>query len=87
MGYEVLTLVEQRECVYDALFLKQGDGDTVSTFFLNMSQIIPNEKEILNKKDKVVDISCGPVVNNLPPNARDTGLITGLGRFHMTWSN
>ena len=52
-----------------------------------MSQIIPNEKEILNKKDKVVDISCGPVVNNLPPNARDTGLITGLGRFHMTWSN
>jgi len=44
------------------------------------------KKEILNKKDKVVDFTCGPVVNNPPTNARDTGLITGLGRFHMTWS-
>ena len=35
MGYEVLTLVEQRECIYDALFLKQGDGDTVSSFFFD----------------------------------------------------
>ena len=52
-----------------------------------MSQIISNEKEILNKKDKVMDFSCGIVVNNPPANARDTGLITGLGRFHITWGN
>ena len=29
------------------------------------------------------DLSDGPVVKNLPANARDTGSIPGLGRFHM----
>ena len=29
----------------------------------------------------------GPVVTNSPCNARDTGLIPGLGRSHMPWSN
>ena len=29
----------------------------------------------------------GPVVKNLPANAGDMGLIPGLGRFDMSWSN
>ena len=29
----------------------------------------------------------GSVVENLPANAGDTGLIPGPGRFHMLWSN
>ena len=29
----------------------------------------------------------GPVAKNLPANAGDTGLIPGLGRYHMPWSN
>ena len=29
----------------------------------------------------------GPVVNNTPCNARDTGLIPGPGRSHMPWNN
>lgn len=49
MGYEGMTKVEQRKCIYNALFLKQGDGDTVSTLFY-MSEIVHNEKEIFNKK-------------------------------------
>ena len=28
-----------------------------------------------------------PVVKNLPCNARDMGLISGPGRFHVLWSN
>ena len=30
-----------------------------------------------------LDFAGGPVVKNLPANAGDTGLIPGLGRFHM----
>ena len=29
----------------------------------------------------------GPVIKNLPCNARDTNLIPGLGRSHMPWGN
>ena len=29
----------------------------------------------------------GAVVENLPPNAGDTGSSPGLGRSHMLWSN
>ena len=29
----------------------------------------------------------GPVAKNLPANAGDTGLIPGLGRYDMLWSN
>ena len=68
-------------------FLNRVMGTLFLLFFFNMSQIIPNEKEISNKKDKVMDFSCGLVVNNPPANARDTGLITGLGRFHITWGS
>ena len=33
------------------------------------------------------DFPGGAVVKNLPANARDTGLMPGLGRSHMLWSN
>ena len=29
----------------------------------------------------------GPVVKNLPVDSEDLGSVTGLGRFHMPWSN
>ena len=29
----------------------------------------------------------GPVVKNLPCNAKDTGSILGLGRSHVQWRN
>ena len=28
-----------------------------------------------------------PVVKNPPPNGGETGSISDLGRFHMSWSN
>ena len=30
---------------------------------------------------------CSPVVKNLPANARNTGLIPGLGGSHTPWGN
>ena len=33
------------------------------------------------------DFPGGPVVKNLPANAGDTGLVTGLGRSHVPWDN
>ena len=33
------------------------------------------------------DFPGGPVVKNLPANAGDKGLMSGLGRFHMLRSN
>ena len=33
------------------------------------------------------DFPSGPVVKNLPENAKDMGLIPGSGRFHMLWGN
>lgn len=38
-------------------------------------------------KELNVDFSGGPVVKNSPANAGDTGLIPGLGRFHMLQGN
>ena len=41
------------------------------------------------ENDKCWGFSGGPVVKNLPCDARDTalGLITGLGRPHMLWGS
>ena len=33
------------------------------------------------------DFPGGAVVKNLPAKAIDTGLISGLGRFHIQWGN
>ena len=38
-------------------------------------------------KTGIGDFTGGPVVKNLPANAGDMGLITGLGRFHMLQGN
>ena len=35
----------------------------------------------------ISDFPGGPVVKNPPANAEDTGLLPGLGRSHMPWSN
>ena len=32
-------------------------------------------------------LPCGPVVKNLPAKTGDTGLIPGLGGFHLPWGN
>ena len=45
------------------------------------------------KNSKIWDFPCGPVVKNLPANAGDVDMITGLGRSYMplnsqaTWCN
>ena len=40
-------------------------------------------------KDRIgnMDFTGGTVVKNMPANAGDMGLIPGLGRAHMPWSN
>ena len=38
-------------------------------------------------KRQVADFSSGTVVKNPPANAGDRGLISGLGRFNIPWSN
>ena len=46
------------------------------------------ESDVLNwDKKRKVDFPGGPVVKNLPANARDMGWIPDLGRSHMLWSN
>ena len=40
----------------------------------------------INNRDSL-DFPDGPVVEDPPANAEDTGLIPGPGRFHMPWSN
>ena len=40
----------------------------------------------LSQKEKQ-DFPRGPVVKNLPASVGDTGLTTGLGRFHTPWDN
>ena len=41
----------------------------------------------LKAKEQGRDFPGGPVVKNLPANAGDTGLITGLGRSYMLLSS
>ena len=38
-------------------------------------------------KVQLLGFSGGPVVNNLPANVEDAGLIPSLGRSHMPWGN
>ena len=38
-------------------------------------------------KRQVADFPSGAVVMNPPANAGDKGLSSGLGRFHILWSN
>ena len=48
-----------------------------------MNFYIQQKKHIEEK----VELPGGPVVNNLPANAGDTGSIPSSGRFHMLRSN
>ena len=38
-------------------------------------------------RENITDFPGGPVVKDLPANARLIDLIPGLGRFHMPWGN
>lgn len=40
-----------------------------------------------DSKVKDEDFPGGVVDKNLPAKATDTGLISGLGRFHIQWGN
>ena len=44
-----------------------------------------NKTEQILQNSRDSDFSGGPVVNNPPANAGDTGSIPGLGRSHMSW--
>ena len=44
-------------------------------------------EEVYTGMITVWDISGGPVVQNLPTKAGDTGWIPSLGRAHMLWGN
>ena len=48
--------------------------------------IIISAKTIF-KQDNILDFPGGPVVENPPANAEDTGSVPGLGRFHMPQRN
>ena len=52
----------------------------INTCF-TLSPSLPHHQEL------TVGLSGGPVVRNLPANAGVTGLIPGLGRSHVPWSN
>ena len=43
--------------------------------------------EVTVVKSTMRDLPGGPVVKNLPANARDMGSVSGQGRFHMPRSN
>ena len=45
------------------------------------------QTELQSALRRNVDFPDGPVVKNLPANARDTELIPGLGRFHLPQGN
>ena len=51
-----------------------------------MSYSLMTKKAFLNKLKKHKIFPGGSVVKTLPANAGDMGLITDLGRFHMSWS-
>ena len=49
--------------------------------------IMPRSEAAKTSKEGVVGFSGGPVVKNLPANARDPGSSPGPGRSHMPQSN
>ena len=46
------------------------------------AEVVGSSRELTHKR-KDIDFLGGPMVKNLPANARDSVLIPGLGRFHM----
>ena len=40
---------------------------------------------LLFQRTRLVDVPGGSVIKNPPVSAGDTGLIPGLGRFHLPW--
>ena len=56
-------------------------------FFSLMWTIFKDFIEFVNNIFSVLDFSGGPVVENVPANARDMGSIPGQGRFRMLPGN
>ena len=54
---------------------------------IGMDTLVGKKKKqsIVKKENK--DFPGGSVIKNPPANEGDTGLIPGLGRSHMPWSN
>ena len=50
-------------------------------------RIQPKANKVLHKFKTIPNFPGGAVFKNPPANVGDTGLIPGLGRAHMPWSN
>ena len=78
----IVTLQRQRRemqapgAKFKSLVCKGRGGENASSFPFVLFFYIPQG-----------DFPGGPVVKNLPANAGDKGLMSGLGRFHMLRSN
>ena len=64
-----------------------GKSITELIFVFNQSQHGRRESTGILESRNLRAFPGGPVVKNLPCNARDTGLIPGLGRSYMPCSN
>ena len=56
-------------------------------FTTNATWEAPLHINISQMRENITDFPGGPVVKDLPANARVIDLIPGLGRFHMPWGN
>ena len=54
---------------------------------VKISTACPEKCGYLLSLKHMADFPGGPVAKNLPASAGDTGLIPGLGRFHMLQGN
>ena len=63
------------------VFLASGVGRGLGCCWSTMHRTAPLPPRTI--KNDPVDFPGGPVVENLPANVEDVGLIPGLGRFHM----
>ena len=59
-------------------------------FFSSLASLASHSLSLIKKlttENNLGGLSCGPVDENPPANARDMGSIPDLGRFHMAQSN
>ena len=56
--------------------------------YIDPSFLIMFSNDLVNllfQRTRLVDVPGGSVIKNPPVSAGDTGLIPGLGRFHLPW--
>ena len=61
---------------HDSKFILFEDSRT-------LGELLMQTIKLINSNSYLQDFPGGPVVKNPPANARNVGLIPGLGRFHM----